>query len=292
MKRLYSLIAIIGVLAIFIVFYNCKGENSDDENIQEIGEIDKSELPLNITVYLDLSDRLIKNGTETTVDDKTQFTRDTTIISQLEDIFIKDCMSNNKLLQSKNHFQVVFYPAPNTSKIYELAADLNIDLNSVNPKEKRKLIKDMKQKFSTALSSIYQQTIQDKVWTGSDIWGFFSNKKVDNICIREGYRNVLVILTDGYLYHVNNKINEGNSYSYILDQTLQNDESSLLVKRKGLEDLEVLMLEINPSDPKKLTKMTSVLETWFNEMGVNHFVVADTDIPQNIKPVIDSFFNN
>lgn len=272
------------LICTILLFTNCNTQPKEEET-------NEKEKPLNVTVFIDLSDRLIKNGTSESHDETTQMIRDTTIIRQLEDIFIKETIKNNGLIQSKNHFQVLFYPTPNSSQINVLAADLNVDLGKASQKEKRKLLNEMKTKFSNALGSIYTQTIKDKTWVGCDIWGFFSNKKVDQICVKEGYRNILVILTDGYLYHENNKINEGNAYSYIVDRTLATDNSSLLVKRDGLNNLEVLMLEINPTDPKNLTKMTSTLETWFKEMGVAHFVVADTDVPQNVTPVIDSFFN-
>lgn len=272
------------LICTILLFTNCNTQPKEEET-------NEKEKPLNVTVFIDLSDRLIKNGTSESHDETTQMTRDTTIIRQLEDIFIKETIKNNGLIQSKNHFQVLFYPTPNSSQINVLAADLNVDLGKASQNEKRKLLNEMKPKFSNALGSIYTQTIKDKTWVGCDIWGFFSNKKVDQICIKEGYRNILVILTDGYLYHENNKINEGNAYSYIVDRTLATDNSSLLVKRDGLNNLEVLMLEINPTDPKNLTKMTSTLETWFKEMEVEHFVVADTDVPQNVTPVIDSFFN-
>ena len=271
-------------ICILPFFSNCSSQTNE--------KTAEKEKPLNITVFIDLSDRLIKNGTSQFHDETTQMTRDTTIISQIEDIFIKETIQNNGLIKSTNHFQVLFYPAPNSSQINALAADLNIDLAKASQKEKRQLLNDMKAQFSNALGAIYTQTIKDKAWVGCDIWGFFSNKKVDQICVKEGYRNILVILTDGYLFHVNNKIKEGNSYSYILDQTLAQENSSLLVKRRGLNNLEVLMLEINPTDPKNLTKMTSILESWFREMGIIHFVVADTDVPQNVTPVIDSFFND
>lgn len=260
-------------------------------NVKDPEKETSETLPLNVTVYLDLSDRLVKNGTSSLPDEKTQMERDTAIINKLEDIFIEASRRNNGILNSKNHFQVVFYPTPNSSSINTLAADLNVDLGKKDPNERKQTLKSMKDKFGVALNTIYSQTIEDKSWEGSDIWGFFDKGTVDHICIRKGYRNVLVILTDGYIYHQNNKKNEGSAYSYILDQTLALDDASLLVSRQGLDNLEVLMLEINPTDPKKMAKMTSTLETWFKQMGVKHFVVADTDIPQNVYPVIESFFD-
>ena len=66
---------------------------------------------------------------------------------------------------------------------------------------------------------------------------------VDQICVKPDARNIMVILTDGYLFHENNKIKKDNAYSYILPQTLDNPQSSLIVDREGkLDKLEVLLL--------------------------------------------------
>ena len=150
----------------------------------------------------------------------------------------------------------------------------------------------MKDRFQTNLTQIYTDAINDKKWVGSDIWSFFSNGEVDKLCIRKGYRNILVILTDGYLYASNNKIKEGNAYSYILPQTLADSETSLIVERKGLKELEVLMLEVNPFEPKQGRIMTSILEKWFNDMEVGNFVVSETALPINTERYIDSFLEN
>lgn len=47
--------------------------------------------------------------------------------------------------------------------------------------------------------------------------------------------------------------------------TLKNPESSLIVKRNGLEDLEVLMLEANPYETPDINKMKEVLDDWFKD---------------------------
>ena len=130
--------------------------------------------------------------------------------------------------------------------------------------------------------------MHDKNWIGSDIWGFFK-KQVDTYCIREDARNVIVILTDGYLFYAPNKQKDGNNYSYILPQTLTNPNSGLIVSRQGLEDLEVLMLEINPYDPKHQDQMEAILQNWFKNMGVQNMYVGETDQPSNTKLIIDKF---
>lgn len=279
MKKLIS-IGLLAVAVMSVVLSACgnKSKAVDVENVEK--------LPLNISVYLDLSDRLTRDLTPS------QMERDTAVINHLIDLFIEDCLKNGKIVKSKNHFQVFFYPAPQNSEIALLARGLNIDLSKSEVGKKKGLLKNMKAQFQTNLEQIYNDAIQEQKWVGCDIWGFFSNKTVDNLCVREGYRNILVILTDGYLYHAENKVVDGNSYSYVLPQTLELKNSSLIVKRKDLSNLEVLMLEVNPYSPKQHDALIAILEKWFIGMGVEKFVVSETSLPVNTAVYIDNFVNN
>lgn len=263
----------------------CGNHGNETNGTDSITKSQKASIvkPLNISVYLDLSDRLTRPLTPS------QAERDTAIINHLIDIFINDAVTNGKIANSQNHIQVFFYPAPNNTQIANLAKGLNVDLSKTDLKNKKHVLMNMKEQFNKSLSAIYADATTATKWTGSDIWGFFSNKKVDDLCIRKGYRNILVILTDGYLFATNNKIKEGNAYSYIVPQTLAIPESSLIVRRDGLTNLEVLMLEINPYDPKQQQQLTDKLQNWFSSMGVSKFVVTDTDLPVNTEQTIDLF---
>lgn len=242
------------------------------------------EKPLNISIYLDLSDRLTRQMTPSQKD------KDIAIVDNLLNYFTNNCVEN-KILQSKNRLRVIFHPSPSSSKIATQADELEIDMGELKGAEKKKALLELKPTFDANLSDIYEATLLDQKWIGSDVWDFFSSKKVDIQCLKQGYRNILVILTDGYLYQENNKRQEGSAYSYVLPQTLQDPNSSLICQRKGLKDLEVLMLEVNPYNPKQKDKLTGVLEDWFKGMEVKSFVVAETDLPSNTKQVIDSFLN-
>ena len=183
--------------------------------------------PLNISVFIDLSDRLIR------VMEPNQMARDTAIVGYLADYF-KSVTLGPQILSSKNNIKVFFYPTPQNSDIATLAKGLSVDLGTLQGIEKKNAILAMKQNFQNNLAQIYSKAIDDgnnNKWPGCDIWDFFSSKKVDVQCIRNGYRNILIILTDGYLYEENNKMKDGHAYSYILPQTLQDSESSLIVKR-------------------------------------------------------------
>jgi len=249
--------------------------------------------PINLSVFLDLSDRLDSDKPGNSNLSVSQMHRDIAIVEHLVDLFIDTCMSHT-ISASQNHFQVLFHPTPNTSDIATIAANLNVDMSKItNPGDKKKRLMSMKDEFSKSLSLIYNQTLKDKQWPGSDIWGFFCNKnpKVDDLCIRNGYRNVLVILTDGYIYHESNAQKKGKSYSYLLPTLVDNvSELSLMASRNGLENLEVLMLEINPGKSNRQTKLITILEDWLKNMGVEHYTVTETDLPSNTQTIIDNFF--
>lgn len=246
--------------------------------------------PLNISVYLDLSDRLIRELTPN------QTYRDTAIINYLVDYFRSRTLGPT-ILKSENKMKVFFYPTPEDTEISTLAQGLSVDIGSKQGVEKRKALDEMKEVFQKNLSHIYEETLNQQKWVGCDIWDFFSNKKVDNLCVKNGARNIVVILTDGYIFAANNKIKEdNNAYSYILPQTLAIKESSLIDRRNGeLKDkgLEVLMLEVNPYQPNQRDKMVKILENWFCAMGIEKFVVAETDANlTNTQTIINNFLEN
>lgn len=240
--------------------------------------------PLNITIYLDLSDRLTRDLTPSQKD------RDLAIIDHFVKLFQDSCQQTG-ILKSKHHMKVLFYPSPSNSQINTLASALEVDMAKLKANEKKATLKQMPVTFKNSLSQIYDETLSAQNWIGCDVWGFFSNKKVDDLCIRDNCRNILVILTDGYLFYETNKQQDGDAYSYVLPSTLKNEKSSLIVKRKGLGNLEVLMLETNPYSPQSHDKLQSVLDNWFSGMETKRFIVSETDLSNNTATVIDNFLS-
>lgn len=291
-KKVISILSasvVLLILGLSMIVSSCGSGGSDKDSVQS-----QAPKPLNISVFLDLSDRLVCRDMSGKEEPISHTTRDSAIVSNLVDIFINKCV-DDKISDNKNHFQVLFHPTPDATNVKSLAENMNVDMAEIKePKKKKEALLSMKDDFSNSLSAIYKATIDKPDWIGCDIWGFFCNKnaKVDNLCIREGYRNVIVILTDGYIYHKNNCINEGTSYSYITPNLLDNKkiESLMMPRTKKLDDLEVLMLEVNPVDPKRHDKLMELLEDWFKKMGVKRCVVSETDVPVNTKTQIDNFF--
>lgn len=285
MKQKVVLTISLVVIALAGILIACGGNGGNGNN--ETGG-DTTSTPatntkkaLNVSIYLDLSDRLERQMSPS------QSERDIEIVKYMAAI-VKNHAVSQKILPSTDRIKVFFYPSPNVSKVNLLSKDLEFDLGKAQPAEKKKLLNEFEAKFESSLSQIYETTLEQKNWIGSDIWGFFK-KQVDTYCIKEEARNIIVILTDGYIFDVNNKQKDGDNYSYILPQTLQNPNSGLIVSRDGLEDLEVLMLEVNPYDPKHQDQMESILTNWFQGMGVQKSYVGMTDQPSNTKLIIDKF---
>jgi hypothetical protein len=271
------------IMALTILTACGGGKNSSSSSSDDKTATVQSNKPLNISIYLDLSDRLERQMVPS------QKERDIEIVNYLTEV-VKNHAVAQKILPSRDRIKVFFYPTPNDSKIALLSQDLEMDLSKAQPAEKKQMLLDFQEKFNTSLTKIYEATMQDKNWIGSDIWGFFK-KQVDTYCIRADARNIIVILTDGYLFYAPNKQKNGNNYSYILPQTLSNPNSGLIVSRQGLDNLEVLLLEVNPYDPKHQDQMETILQNWFNGMGVQKIYVGVTDQPSNTRLIIDKFMN-
>lgn len=293
MKTRNLIIGIIAIVALASCSTQCpkKTESAGEGAGKGVSQSDK---PLNISIYLDLSDRLKRNLTPS------QKERDLAIVGHIADYFRGQTV-DPKILQSKNDIKVFFYPAPNSSDIATLAEDLCIDITKFNGVEKRVVLDgdanqgkpSLKERFNKNLSAIYDKTLEANQWPGCDIWDFFSNKNVDTQCIREGFRNILIILTDGYLFDEKHKVQDGNAYSYVTPATLRNPNTSLIVKRTGLENLEVRILEVNPTDINHRDQLKNVLENWLKGMGVKeeNITVSQTDLPSNTQTIVDSFLN-
>lgn len=238
--------------------------------------------PWNISILLDLSDRITKNSSG-----MSQTAKDTAIINNII-TKLTDKIVKNKITKSNDRIKIFFYPSP--CDINNFSKTLDVDFSEINIKDKRKKLISLNSEFKDIVDKISKKAIAEGNWIGCDIWGFFDTKKVQNYCIKDNYRNVLIILSDGYIYDKNNKQKDGNKYSYILPQTLNNPNSQLLPCEKIDGDLEILFLEVD-AKPEHSKRIKSIMSKWFNEMGIEKFEIHDTDLPENTKILIEKFLN-
>lgn len=289
-----------------ICLCSCKNESDSQEAQGENIEIDKQ---LNITILLDLSDRIEPTKYPNSPE---HFERDIEVINYFTELFKKD-MEKKGAFMARGKMKVVFFPRPIDNEINNIAEKLSIDLSkTTNTKEKKTIFDNVSLDFEENLNKIYTKTIETKNYLGSDTWRFFKND-VKDYCIEkdENYRNILVLVTDGYIFHVdskgkNDKRTQFLSPEYIYQERLNLIGESSIVKqrikkydygysvsRSDLDNLEIIALEISPIPKRKNDEdvIKEYLSKWFTEMNVKNYKIYNSDLPQYTKSKIDRFIN-
>jgi hypothetical protein len=286
---------------LFLILLGCQSENSGSRN-DDTGKKPQ----LNITILLDLSDR-ISPSVHPVIPEHSE--RDLDIIRTFAEYMTED-MKERGTFSANGTIKVIFSPYPKDPEINILAQKLNVDLQKMDNKQKKYVYDNIVKTFPENAQKIYNTTIEDGNWIGSDIWRFFKND-VKDYCVSSdpNYRNILVILTDGYIYHPNSKDQLENKYAYILsnlftkynlrnnqnwEQEIDQKSFGLIASRSDLQDLEVLVLEVSPSADHKNDEdiIKKVLSNWFSEMNVKRFEIYNTDLPEYTKTRILRFLKD
>lgn len=262
---------------------------------------EKAPKQLNISILLDLSDRISPKHSPAT---PSHMERDTAIVGQIIRLFKTD-MNKRGAYDAKGRLQVLMSPPPRISNINSLQEKLQINLAKMDNKQKKDTYTDIQGDISTALTEIYTETNRQSRWTGSDIWRFFQND-VEDLCIARdtNYRNILVILTDGYIFDEKTNLRSGSRVQCLSRQYLtkyraaadplaaiDNDDFGLIPANKNLGRLEVLFLEITPenNDQKDEAILKYCLDKWMKEMGISRWSIYTTDLPANTSRRIEDF---
>ena len=306
MKNLYLIFLTIAFVANII---SCK---SDKEEIKKASVSLKTEINgdcpkyildnkndnLNISVFLDLSDRITQSKT---------IEKDKEYLISVSNAFINH-VKTKKLILLQDQIQLYFNPEPSNIEINTIAEKLHISFDKNTPKSEIALTQQL---YASQPSSIYDLALADsknpKDYPGSDIWRFFKDN-VKDYTISNCHRNILVILTDGYMYHENSQMEEKNRSSYLTPKSLNRlslnnsnwntvlgeKDFGFIKANEGLEDLEVLVIGIeslNPKNPYAIDIMRTYWTKWFNEMGVKKYKIQNADLASSVEKVIEDFIN-
>ncbi|MDR2621996.1 MAG: hypothetical protein LBC48_05375 [Dysgonamonadaceae bacterium] len=293
-----------------ILFYFCLSltllscGNGNKEKSSPDGKTTPQEKQLNISILLDLSDRINPQKHPASPE---HYERDAEIVKTVTEYFKKN-MKNLTAWKAKGKIRIFFSPAPANPAINKIAEKLNIDCSKMDNKERKIVYDTITELFIQNLTEIYKQSIQTSNWEGSDIWRFFRND-VKDYCIDKDstYRNILIILTDGYIYHKESVYKNGNQYSYLLENNIKKfrtmdwkdkidkDDFGIITENHNLNNLEILVLGINAeNNNNKIDEdiLKYVIEKWCKEMNVSKYKTYSTDLPANTKIRIDNFLND
>lgn len=254
---------------------------------------------LNISIFLDLSDRISPEKYPNP--SMEYYQRDLGYIETISKSF-ENYLKGKPIRQTNDQIQIYFEPEPLNFKINSLAKNLKLSFDKNNTsKESLSKISPI---YKSNSEKIYNLAIADKNFIGSDIWKFFKNK-VKDYCIKDNHRNILIILTDGYMYHKDSKFTEGNKSSFLTPEYIREKKlntsnyKELFAKNKlgfipatqNLENLEVLVLGINPDkkNPYEEDVIYLYWEDWLKNMGVKKEEIKSADLPTNLNSVVDKF---
>jgi hypothetical protein len=261
------------------------------------------EKQINMTILLDLSDRI---DPEKNPAKPEHFERDSALIGYFTDYFIGQ-MKEKGVPRAKGKMRIIFSPNPADTRINTAAEKCRVDLSAMDIQGKKEVYDSLKSTISSNINYIYTTSINQHLWPGSDIWRFFKND-VKEIAVDpdSSYRNLLVIFTDGYIYHADSKDVSGNRYAYILpglfdkyklrnnnhwEEQVDKLDFGLIAKRADLGQLEVLVVEVTPSAEHKDDEdvIKKVMGKWFEEMKVKRWKIVNSNLPVMAEQEIGNF---
>lgn len=286
-------------ITIVVFLFAACGGNQNSSNQKTTPAIPQ-EKQLNISILLDLSDRISPK-----INPDAQ-KNDIENIKTITEFFIAN-MSKLGAYKAKGKIRVFLIPPPSNSSINSIVRKLNIDCSTMDNKGRKEVYDNLTELYTENLEDIYSETISNSAWIGSDIWRFFKDD-VKDYCIEKdsNYRNVLIILTDGYLYHEQSKYKTANRFTYLLNsnlaqyrkqnwkQLVEQNDFGIMTECDDLNDLEVLVLEVKAeTSGNKIDEdiLPFVWEKWFDEMNVSNYKIYRSDLPSNTKTRIDKFLN-
>lgn len=261
---------------------------------------------LNVTLLLDLSDRV---DPEVSAAQPPHRDRDLEAAATVTEAFIEE-MEAKGAFRAEGRIRTIFSPPPSDAGVNAIAQSLATDLRGMSPADKKVVHDSLPAQYRSGLSQIYDAVIDEQNYIGADIWRFFSDGDARNLAIDtdDSVRNVLVVITDGYVYHAHSTHREGNRTAFV---------TPVLLRREGLRDanswrerfdegdygfidpgvdlpeLEVLVLEMSPSDghPGDFAVLRAYWEDLLESMEVERYEILKTDLPTNTKPLILDFLD-
>lgn len=303
-----------------LFFFSCKSDDrntidttADCPKATKIGLQDKN---LNVSIFLDLSDRISPERSPNPAMD--YWKRDLGYIESITSGF-QNHLRNKKVVTIDDQIRLRLHPLPdNIDDINTIVKTLDKSFTKDNATldeicgitsdyrfETEYLYRTMLEQKEPAA----EQGIDD--YPGSDIFGFFKSN-VKDYCIKDGYRNILFILTDGYEYYRGNSLskNSENKSNYLLSksliqwgftaenyrQKLEEEDFGFQAPVTGLDDLEIYVIGIAPKQSWELDVINHYWSQWFKEMGVKNYqdsdwksYFKDADLPANLDHAIKEF---
>lgn len=290
---------IIGVLFAALSLLQACGVPSDETKDSSV----KKEKNLNISILLDLSDRIdtTKHKNQT----MQYYQRDLGYIRSITEVFTTH-LKSKRVFFINDKIRVFIDPEPQSPEVNSLVQGLRYSFTKNTVKQSE--VESLTNTYQHNATTLYEQALKDRQYDGSDIWNFFK-RNVKDYCIDDNHSNILVILTDGYMFHKDSKYKNSNRSSYLTSKTIriaglnspnykdliQKKDFGFITEQEGLEDLKVLVIGVNPNkalgNPYEGDIIEEYWEKWFKEMGISKSKskIVQADLPANTNDLIKDF---
>ncbi|WP_242156373.1 hypothetical protein [Aestuariivivens sediminis] len=291
------------IVLLFLGITSCIDDSKENKSTLNGASINTNDVQnLNISFLLDLSDRI--DPEKYPNPSMEYFLRDVEYIKSVSEAFYTH-LKRKKVRQMNDKIQMYFDPEPRNQNINSISEDLRFNVSRQNAS--LELLDEIKEFYAEKPIKIYELAIKDDKYVGSDTWRFFKTK-VNDFCIEDGYRNILVILSDGYIYHKDTKIRQDNQTTYLTpqdirafkldtnnwDEKMSTENYGFIPAAENLDNLEILVLGINPDTKNDFEEdvIMSYWSNWFNEMKVKRYEIKTAGLPSDMDKIIKDFILN
>ena len=267
--------------------------------LKPLSAIDKKYL--NIIIIADLSDRNLRDKNNLP---KFPVDYDQAVIDEVLKIF-KENVRKNLYIASKD--RITFISLPENDKVFSSyginESALNINISEIDIRSRRTKLNEYILSFSMNIKKVYSATINEKT-IGADIWSFFKYDLEKLLIEGPNFRNVIILLSDGYLYF--NKEYKKNRMSSVNGATFMNvsqkhyplsksiDPIKLLPIGKNFTSTEILLAGIDPiikySD-QEFAFIHNCWAEWFDSMKIKYEIVKLNKSKPTIAATVEKFFN-
>lgn len=292
-------------MLLVILLINLLSSCSQDSNQEKTNKNNDSALHyknLNLTILLDLSDRISNKK------NPDQYKKDIIFINNVLDAF-KSYLNKKGVVESEDKIKLIFYPVSMDDLYQEVADSLSVDFSKLEFVDRKKTYENISAIYNRQLQKLYSVASNVKTYTGSDLFNYFKHRIVDDcISTDSNYTNLLVILTDGYIYEKNSMYQEGNKFSYLVpeaqhvkifrklskwEEHFEKNNYGLIPLENDLSSLNVLIGEIHPieNSPKDFDILKKYWSDWLESQKVKKFKIIKTDINALNRDIIFNFIN-
>lgn len=252
---------------------------------KELKEVSNKRKPINYTIILDLSDRVLNQH---------QLTYD---IAQIKLIFndFKKKAKQNLIITSKDRFILkIIHQKKSTLDIDYYENIIQLRLDQLNIRDKNKQLENLESKLATTLEQLKKDAnLGDNTsdYAGVDLWSFLNDNK-DNLTSPD-YNNTIVIMTDGYLdfendNHVIELKNHFTGTKFLRELSSDNWKEKAIQEGYGILPINLKfeakwiitgIKSKNSSDIFQLSKIKYFWNKWIEESASTspHFINYSTE---------------